>query len=87
MGINNYINYILFLVIFIQWTCNYALAIGDIALPNNTSSQNQSTVTVPEKPKKHLFKKNKVEKTEKHEIKTEDIKVEETVKLYMAQSA
>lgn len=90
--INKYIKSILFLVIFVQLSCNCALAIGDIALPNNTSSQNQSETTVPEKPKKHLFKKNKSEKTLKSdvkakkvkskEVKTEEVKKEEsTVKL------
>ncbi len=81
VNINNFIRYILLFIFFIQLTCSSALAIGDIALPNKTSSQNKSNVTVPEKPKKHLFKKNKIEKTSKPEIKSEDANAENTVKL------
>ena len=81
VNINNFIRYILLFIFFIQLTCSSALAIGDIALPNKASSENQSEVIVPEKPKRHLFKKNKIEKNSKTEIKSEDANAENTVKL------
>lgn len=81
VNINNFIRYILLFIFFIQLTCSSALAIGDIALPNKASSENQSEVIVPEKPKRHLFKKNKIEKNSKPEIKSEDANAENTVKL------